>query len=231
MVIAGLQEDRQGGGRSRGPARARAGRIPAQHGSVSFVNSIADALALLDEAGLDDVGIMADTYNLWHEPPEALAASRGSRHRPPRRRRARGAGTHRPRPPGRGRNALGGACRRASQRGLGRLPRRRDLLDARRLLGTPARRGRPPRVRGRSHACELRPLCVEEAACRRRRTSALALLEGDESAFEPSEDLLRFYDDLARALSRPRMGRRRGGSTTLSPPGESQPSGPIGSSA
>jgi len=42
--------------------------------AISFVNSIADALALLDEAGLDDVGIMADTYNLWHEPPEALAA-------------------------------------------------------------------------------------------------------------------------------------------------------------
>ncbi|HSI98595.1 MAG TPA: sugar phosphate isomerase/epimerase family protein [Gaiellaceae bacterium] len=47
---------------------------PGQHDSVSFVNSIADALALLDEAGLDDVGIMVDTYNLWHEPPEALAA-------------------------------------------------------------------------------------------------------------------------------------------------------------
>jgi sugar phosphate isomerase/epimerase len=43
-----------------------------QHQTVSFVNSIADAVALLDEAELDDVGIMADTYNLWHEPPEAL---------------------------------------------------------------------------------------------------------------------------------------------------------------
>jgi sugar phosphate isomerase/epimerase len=40
---------------------------------VSFVNSIADALALLDEAELPGVGIMADTYNLWHEPPETLA--------------------------------------------------------------------------------------------------------------------------------------------------------------
>jgi sugar phosphate isomerase/epimerase len=47
---------------------------PAQHESVSFVNSITEALALLDEAGLDDVGIMADTYNLGHETPEALAA-------------------------------------------------------------------------------------------------------------------------------------------------------------
>jgi sugar phosphate isomerase/epimerase len=50
---------------------------PGQHDSVSFVNSIADALALLDEAGLDDVGIMADTYNLWHEAPEALASVAG----------------------------------------------------------------------------------------------------------------------------------------------------------
>jgi sugar phosphate isomerase/epimerase len=47
---------------------------PAQHDTVSFVNSIADASALLEEAGLEDVGIMVDTYNLWHEPPEALAA-------------------------------------------------------------------------------------------------------------------------------------------------------------
>jgi sugar phosphate isomerase/epimerase len=47
---------------------------PFQRETVSFVNSIADALALLDEAGLDGVGIMADTYNLWEETPEALAA-------------------------------------------------------------------------------------------------------------------------------------------------------------
>lgn len=47
---------------------------PSQRDTVSFVNSIAEALALLDEAGLDDVGIMADTYNLWHESPAALAA-------------------------------------------------------------------------------------------------------------------------------------------------------------
>jgi sugar phosphate isomerase/epimerase len=47
---------------------------PAQHDTVSFVNTVADAQALLDEAGLAEVGIMADTYNLWHERPEALAA-------------------------------------------------------------------------------------------------------------------------------------------------------------
>jgi sugar phosphate isomerase/epimerase len=47
---------------------------PAQYETVSFVNTIADALELLDEAGLPHVGLMADTYNLWHERPEALAA-------------------------------------------------------------------------------------------------------------------------------------------------------------
>ncbi len=39
------------------------------------MNWIADSLALIDEAGLgDDVGLMADTYNLWNESPRALAA-------------------------------------------------------------------------------------------------------------------------------------------------------------
>jgi sugar phosphate isomerase/epimerase len=47
---------------------------PSQRESVSFLNSIDDALELLDETGLSDVGIMADTYNLWNESPEALAA-------------------------------------------------------------------------------------------------------------------------------------------------------------
>jgi len=47
---------------------------PAQYETVSFVNTIADALALIGDAGLDDVGIMADTYNLWHERPEAFAS-------------------------------------------------------------------------------------------------------------------------------------------------------------
>jgi len=47
---------------------------PAQRELVSFVNRIADAVALLDDAGLDDVGLMADTYNLWLEAPDSLAA-------------------------------------------------------------------------------------------------------------------------------------------------------------
>jgi len=73
VVIAGLQEISE----AAAEAGVRLGlepSHPAQHGSVSFVNGIADALALLDEVGLDDVGLMADTYNLWHESAEALAA-------------------------------------------------------------------------------------------------------------------------------------------------------------
>jgi sugar phosphate isomerase/epimerase len=48
---------------------------PSQHDSAGFVGSLADALAILDEAGLDDVGILADTYNLVGEEPTALAAA------------------------------------------------------------------------------------------------------------------------------------------------------------
>jgi sugar phosphate isomerase/epimerase len=47
---------------------------PSQHDTAGFVCSLADALALLDEAGLADVGIMADTYNLAHEAPSDIAA-------------------------------------------------------------------------------------------------------------------------------------------------------------
>lgn len=42
---------------------------PGQRDHAGFVCSLADALALLDEAGLHDVGIMADTYNLAREAP------------------------------------------------------------------------------------------------------------------------------------------------------------------
>ena len=47
---------------------------PAQHDTAGFVCSLAEALGLLDEAGLDDVGIMADTYNLAAEDPGDIAA-------------------------------------------------------------------------------------------------------------------------------------------------------------
>jgi sugar phosphate isomerase/epimerase len=47
---------------------------PSQHDSAGFVCSLGDALDLLDDAGLGDVGIMADTYNLAGEKPAAVAA-------------------------------------------------------------------------------------------------------------------------------------------------------------
>jgi len=72
IVVDGLQ-------RVAAVARAEGVRLglepihPSQRQSTSFVNSIADALALLDEAGLPEVGIMADTYNLADEDPTDLA--------------------------------------------------------------------------------------------------------------------------------------------------------------
>ena len=72
MVIDGLREIAA----AAAEAGVRLGLEPihaSQHQTVSFVNSIADAVALLDEAELDEVGIMADTYNLWEETPAALA--------------------------------------------------------------------------------------------------------------------------------------------------------------
>ena len=47
---------------------------PSQYDSAGFVGSLADALAILDEAGPEDVGILVDTYNLVGEDPAALAA-------------------------------------------------------------------------------------------------------------------------------------------------------------
>lgn len=48
---------------------------PAQRETAGFVTSLRDALALLDEAGLDDVGIMADTFNLGHESTDDVVAA------------------------------------------------------------------------------------------------------------------------------------------------------------
>ena len=50
---------------------------PAQRDTAGFVCSLAGALALLDEAGLDDVGIMADTFNLAHEETQDVVAAAG----------------------------------------------------------------------------------------------------------------------------------------------------------
>ena len=47
---------------------------PRQHDVASFVHTVGEAVALLDEAGLDDVGVMVDTYNLWEAPLDELRA-------------------------------------------------------------------------------------------------------------------------------------------------------------
>ncbi len=73
LVVTGLR-------RAAGAARQAGVRLgfepihPAQRDSAGFVTSLADALALLDEADADDVGIMADTFNLGHEPTDALVS-------------------------------------------------------------------------------------------------------------------------------------------------------------
>lgn len=41
---------------------------------VSFVNDLDDALALLDEAGARDVGLLIDTIHVWDEPLDAIQA-------------------------------------------------------------------------------------------------------------------------------------------------------------
>ena len=66
LVIDGLR-------RIAGAAREAGVRLglepihPTQRDSASFINTLADATALLDEAGLDDVGIMFDTFNVWDD--------------------------------------------------------------------------------------------------------------------------------------------------------------------
>ena len=66
MVIDGL---------TQAAAAAREARVrlgfepvhPGQRATAGFVATLDDALAVLEEAGVDDVGIMADTYNLANE--------------------------------------------------------------------------------------------------------------------------------------------------------------------
>ena len=73
MVVEGLREIAKAA-RVAGVRLGLEPGHPEQQETVSFINTVADALDLLDEAGLADVGIVVDTYSLWHETPEALAA-------------------------------------------------------------------------------------------------------------------------------------------------------------
>jgi sugar phosphate isomerase/epimerase len=73
IVVEGLGRS----ARAAGEAGVRLGFEPvhpAQRDTAGFVTSLADAIELLDEVQADDVGIMADAFNLGHEPTAALAA-------------------------------------------------------------------------------------------------------------------------------------------------------------
>ena len=136
-VVIGLREV------ARPPREAgvRLGLEPAPGHDPSRSSTVAEALELLDEAELGDVGVMADTFNLWNEAPGALAAVAD-----------RVTGLHvadAPREPGREDRVLPGEGGTRSAEhvrrwrgGLGRIPRRRDLLDSGSLLGTAGGRGR-----------------------------------------------------------------------------------------
>ena len=124
-----------------------------ESGETSFLSSIGDAIALLDEAGLDDVGVMVDSVHVWDTAglaaEVALHASRVT-------------GLHvadklAPGAPGRvlpgeGVTPPRAARRAAARSGLRRLRRYRDLLDAGRLLGTAGGRGGRARRRRRAFA-------------------------------------------------------------------------------
>jgi sugar phosphate isomerase/epimerase len=50
---------------------------PSQHDSAGFIGSLAEALGVLDDLALGDVGILVDTYNLVGEAPAVLGAAVG----------------------------------------------------------------------------------------------------------------------------------------------------------
>jgi sugar phosphate isomerase/epimerase len=67
LVIEGLQRVAA----AAREAGVRLGLEPihaSQRDLLTIVTSIPEALALLDEAGLDDVGVMVDTYHVWDTP-------------------------------------------------------------------------------------------------------------------------------------------------------------------
>jgi len=66
---------------------------PSERDTTSFVNTVAEAVTLLDGAGLDDVGILLDTYNVWDDGDAARWVAEHT---------ARVAGVHLARPAGDG---------------------------------------------------------------------------------------------------------------------------------
>ena len=90
LVIEGLQQ-------VAAAARAAGVRLglepthPSESGETSFLSSISEAIALLDEAGLDDVGVMVDTVHVGDtaELEQEVALHCRARDRLARRRQAR----------------------------------------------------------------------------------------------------------------------------------------------
>jgi sugar phosphate isomerase/epimerase len=66
IVLEGLQ-DAAAAAREAGVTLAFEPIHRAQRDTVSFVNSLADALELLDEARLDDVALLVDLWHLWDD--------------------------------------------------------------------------------------------------------------------------------------------------------------------
>jgi len=73
IVIDGLREIADAA-RSAGVRVGLEPINPIQREAISFVNSIADPINLLNNSRLENVGIQADTYNMWFEDPSDLAA-------------------------------------------------------------------------------------------------------------------------------------------------------------
>ena len=126
---------------------------PAQSDSAAFICSVADALAVLEEAGLS----RRRAHGRQLQP---RGRGTGRNHRvarpchgaPPRRPPNPDHRPGRARPTGRGPRRCRSVRRRLPRRGVGRHPRRRDLLDTGRVLvacpRTRPRAGRSPRCRG-----------------------------------------------------------------------------------
>ena len=128
--------------RRRAPAGVRLGLEPthaSESHESSFLSSIGEAIELLDEAGLDDVGVMVDSVHVWDTPSLeddiAAAGRRGSRGLHVADKLAPGA---RGRVlPGEGVTRPERVARSSCSHGLRRLRRRRDLLDPEAFWGLP----------------------------------------------------------------------------------------------
>ena len=120
-----------------------------QRDEAGFVNSLADADAVLASAGAPQVGILFDTYHVWDDPEVLPTGSRRTSAASSASTSATGRRSTAPTAcfPGEGISRTLELVAALVLRGLGRRPRRRDLLDARALLGPPGRRGSPPRLR------------------------------------------------------------------------------------